>query len=215
MTHLTPTIKQAMLKIFHSSNEQVNFIDEDGSICCGRSMILSGNIDSGLNLMRKNKELIEKTGAKTLVTSCPICYRTFVEDYDLDMKVMHHTQYINELIEQKRINPAKRELKVVYHDPCELGRGMGIYDEPRTLLSSVASLQTSKFEKQDALCCGGCIGNSQIQYERRELITRDVIRKMSVDSPDQIVTSCPLCKKTLNRYAEHAVDISQVVADSL
>jgi Fe-S oxidoreductase len=59
---------------------------------------------------------------------------------------MHHTEYINELIKSGRLKLRKDDLKVVYHDPCELGRGCGIYDEPREVLKSVSNLVKAKDE---------------------------------------------------------------------
>ncbi len=216
MTHMTPTIKNSMMKIFSAAKENVTFMDKDESICCGRPLMLSGNMDSALNLIKKNKRIIEDSGAKTLITSCPICYRTFVEDYRLEgIEVLHHTQYLDKLIKEKRIHLNEQQLKTVYHDPCEIGRGLQVYQEPRNVLSSFTNLLENKYSKNNALCCGGCVGNSQISSERREMIARDAVLKMTIAEPDYLVTSCPLCKKTFNRFAENAVDISQLVAQAL
>ncbi|MCJ7820107.1 MAG: (Fe-S)-binding protein, partial [Bacteroidales bacterium] len=74
MTHLTPTIKNAMIKILDSSGVSYNFIDEQGGVCCGRPLMLAGQDKEARELINYNSQLIWKSGAHTLVTSCPICY---------------------------------------------------------------------------------------------------------------------------------------------
>ena len=93
MTHLTPSIKLAMEAIFNASETEYIFLDKDGTICCGRPLMMAGEILKAHKLVEKNRKLIKDSGAKTLVTSCPICLKVFKEDYLLDIEVMHHSQY--------------------------------------------------------------------------------------------------------------------------
>ena len=73
--------------------------------------------------MEKNKAILKNSGAEILVTSCPICYKTFKEDYNLSIKVMHHTEYLQSLIRHNQLKIHPSEQKTVFHNPCELGRG--------------------------------------------------------------------------------------------
>ena len=72
MSHLTPKITRSMVKIFEQVKENYEFLDADGSICCGRPMMLTGKVNEAKALIAKNTELIRKSGAKRLVLSCPI-----------------------------------------------------------------------------------------------------------------------------------------------
>ena len=138
MSHLTPTITGAMKKILDVAGVDYLHMDEDRSVCCGRPMMLAGKGKQASGLVDRNKKSIAGTGAKTLVTSCPICYRFFREEYGLDIRILHHTQYLLELIKKGKLPLQAYFRKVAYHDPCDLGRGSGILDEPRELVRKIA-----------------------------------------------------------------------------
>ena len=216
MSHLTPGITRSMIKIFRKAKVNYWFMDEDGSVCCGRPQKLAGNLKAMQQLMDFNKKRIIESGAKTLVTSCPICFKVFSEDYKLGIEVLHHTQYLNRLVEQKLLPVQADNKKVVYHDPCELGRGAGIYDEPRKLLTHVATLVATKHEKQDSLCCGGSLGNLEIEATNRSLIAKDVVDELTKTNPDVIATACPLCKKTFIKVSNvQVLDVAELIAMSI
>lgn len=210
MTHLTPGIKHAMTKILEIAGVSYLFLDENGSICCGRPLMLAGELASAQELIQKNITLIQASGAKLLVTSCPICYKVFNEDYNLDIEVLHHTQYLLRLVNEEKIEPVLSTEKLVYHDPCDLGRGSGIYQEPRTLLLKTASLTEPEFEMNFSLCCGAALGNIQIDYPTREKITNHALEIILKSSPDKLITACPLCKKTFAKSSSAEVlDIAE------
>ncbi|NVO03075.1 MAG: (Fe-S)-binding protein [Bacteroidetes bacterium] len=212
MTHLTPTIKIAMESIFKESKTDYLFLDKDGGICCGRPLMLAGEILNAQKLIEKNVKLIKELGAKTLVTSCPICLKVFKEDYELDIEIVHHTQFILKLAEAGKIKLNKSDLNVVYHDPCELGRGSGIYDEPRTLINKVGNLKSISQEKELSLCCGSSLAGIQLNSVQKELVRIDTLKALEKNNPDCILTACPLCKKTLAKDSSIDVkDISELV----
>jgi Fe-S oxidoreductase len=216
MTHLQPSIKKSMLDIFENAGIRYKFMDENKSICCGRPLMLSGKAEQAKELIEKNKKIIVQSGAKILVTSCPICYKVFNEDYDLSLKVMHHSEFLLQLIENKSIHLVKQNMKAVYHDPCELGRGSGIYEQPRKLLQNILSLTRINNEKEKALCCGGSLANFKISPENRKKITLDALSELTVSQPDAIITGCPLCKKTFNQSAPvQVLDIAEIVNKSM
>jgi Fe-S oxidoreductase len=215
MTHLTPGIKNSFIRILKEAGVNYYFIDEQGGACCGRPLMLAGQEKEARELINYNSQIIWKSGAHTLVTSCPICYKVFKESYYLDVEVLHHSQYIKRLIDEGAIRLNYTGKKVVYHDPCELGRGSGIYNEPREVLKHVASLIKIKSEKEEALCCGGSLANMKINQQQRSEIARDVVSELSIYNPEILATACPLCKKTLsNASGAKVLDISEIVADS-
>lgn len=216
MSHLTPSIPRAMETIFKEAGVSYEFIDRDGSICCGRPLRQAGMNEAALQLQQKNTELIRSKKSMILVTSCPICYKTFREDYHLKMHVMHHTELISILLEGKRLTTDASGDKLVYHDPCELGRGSGVYEAPRNVLSQYGSLTQCSQQNEKALCCGGSISNLKVSYESRNNMARAAVETLSENQPDCIVTACPLCKKTLAPHAGNKVlDIAEVVANAL
>ncbi len=212
MTHLTPSIKLAMEGIFRASETDYIFLDKDGTICCGRPLMMAGEILKAHQLIEKNSKLIKDSGAKTLVTSCPICLKVFKEDYLLNIEVIHHTQFILRLAEEGKITLNKSDLKAVYHDPCELGRGCNVYKEPRQLLNKLVDLQSIKNEAEYSLCCGSSLGGLQLNSVQRDHIRIDTLAALQKPEHDLLVTACPLCKKTLSKGADSEVkDIAEVV----
>lgn len=216
MTHLTPAIKKAMIKILEASGLKYSFIDEHGGVCCGRPLMLAGQDKEARELINYNSQLIWKSGAKTLVTSCPICYKVFKESYYLGLEVLHHTQFIKKLIDEGSLRMNFMHEKVVYHSPCELGRGSGVYDEPKVVIKHVARLEKSNFEDSNSLCCGGSIANMKISYQNKNKIARDAAAELTQGNPDILATACPLCKKTFSSATETRVaDICEIVAEAL
>jgi Fe-S oxidoreductase len=216
MTHLTPTIKLSMEKIFTAAGEDYHFVDREGSVCCGRPMWMAGREIQARELVRHNKALIESTGCQTLVLSCPICLKFLREEYDLNVELMHHSQYILRLMEEGRINVEKHDRVLAYHDPCELGRGLGIYDEPRRLISRLAQLVPAGEEMDMSICCGGSLGSTGINYHQRDKVSNLALSTLMTNHPESIVTSCPLCKKTLQKdSAVDVMDIGELVSGLL
>ena len=212
MTHLTPSIKIAMESILKASGTEYLFLDKDGSICCGRPLMIAGEVLKAHKLIEKNTKLIKESGAKTLVTSCPICLKVFKEDYLLNIEVLHHSQYILRLAEEGKIRLNKSKISAVYHDPCELARGCDIYNEPRKLLNKAVNLQSIKQEGKFGLCCGSSMGGLQLNSVQKDHVQIDTLSALQVNNPGIIATACPLCKKTLAKGAESEVkDIAEVV----
>ncbi len=217
MSHLTPGIKRSMINIMNAARVNYSLLDENESICCGRPMMLAGMKTQAKELIQKNKSIIESSNAKTLITSCPICYKIFSEEYDLEIEVLHHTQFIDRLIKENKIKLHKTDQKVSYHDPCELSRGTNIYEEPRSILKNIAVLEEYPDQKEQSLCCGGSIANSILNQDEKRQIALSTVNKITGSSTDLLVTSCPLCKKTFTQATRRIciVDIAEFVDQNL
>jgi Fe-S oxidoreductase len=213
MTHLTPSIKFAMKKILETAKLKYWFMDEDGSVCCGRPLMMSGKDKMAAELIKNNKNKIKISGAKLFVTSCPICLKVFKEEYELGIEVMHHSQYMLQLVKERKLELQLSGNDIVYHDPCELGRGGGIYEEPRELLKMIGNVHSNGYERENALCCGGSLGNVIMTHEQRDKVAADVIEQLTISKPDLLATACPLCKKTFAYKSDTKVmDIAEIVA---
>ncbi|MBW8332904.1 MAG: (Fe-S)-binding protein [Prolixibacteraceae bacterium] len=213
MTHLTPSIIKSMKEIFAVAGVKYWFMDEDKTACCGRPLMQVGQYEAAKKLIEHNRERIMASGAKKLVVSCPICYKVFNEDYALPgISVQHHSEYLLELMADKRLPVNKLPLRVVYHDPCELGRGSGIYHQPRLLLDEYAEVISIKNEKEAAFCCGGSLANIKIQMNERNQIRDKAMDEYLSYQPDILATACPLCKKTFSKSRDLPVhDIAEIV----
>ncbi len=217
MTLLSPRILKAMESIFTAAGEDVWWADRNGGVCCGRPLKLSGDIDAARDMIAYNLNLFRNHRITTLVTSCPICLKVFKEDYKLDdIEVLHHSEYIKRLIDEGRISLTKGAETVTYHDPCELGRGGGIYDEPREVLAVVGVLVEPEETRENSLCCGSSLADTVINNMGQTHIARAVGEQLNATGASLVVTACPLCKKAITRGTSKPVlDLAEVVERSL
>ena len=217
MTLLTPRTLSAMSTIFDAAGEEVWWADREGGVCCGRPLKLAGETDSAHKMMKYNADLFRRHGITTLVTSCPICLKVFREDYDLPgVEVLHHSEYILRLIRAGRLTPEHGTTRFTYHDPCELGRGSGIYDEPRAVIEAVGELLEPASARENALCCGSSVANTAISDGQQVQIARAVAGELEATGAEVIVTACPLCKKAIGRGTKGEVrDLAEIVAGAL
>ena len=217
MTSLTPATQHSMEQIFKTVGEDVWFADRDGGVCCGRPLMLTGETDAARKMVAYNTDLFRRHNITTLVTSCPICLRVFREHYRLDgIEVLHHSEYLDRLITEGRLSVAADARRYTYHDPCELGRGCGIYDAPRRVIAAVGEVVEPKRSRRDALCCGSSLANTVIDDSQQLRLGERMTAELEATGCDTIVTSCPLCMKAINRAARCSVeDISEVVAKNI
>jgi Fe-S oxidoreductase len=120
------------------------------------------------------------------------------------------------LIDEDRVKMNFSRKRVVYHSPCDLGRGSGVYDEPKEVLQYVSLLEKSKFEDENSLCCGSSLGNLKINSRDKHKIACDTAAELTKCTPDILATACPLCKKSFSSATTTKVsDIAEIVADAL
>ena len=213
MTALTPVIRKAMESLLTKAGVRYDLMDKDGGLCCGRPMMMAGRLDQARQMIDKNTEIIMSSGARTLLLTCPICYRIFKEKYTLPgIEVIHHTEYITRLISDGKLKIKKDDARYVFHDPCELGRGCGIYEQPREALSFAGNVVEAAKNRKESICCGGSLGSLTLGFEKRKAMTENALSNLVVQSPDVIVTACPLCRSTFSRYADRPVeDIAEII----
>ena len=213
MTALTPGIRKSMESVLRKAGVNYRMMDKDGGICCGRPMLMAGRKDPAKEMIRKNTNIIKSSGATTLLLSCPICLKVFKEEYELDgIEIIHHTEFMDRLIAEGRLHVESSDVRYAYHDPCELGRGCGVYEQPRRVVAAAGQLVEGAKSGKESICCGGSLGSLSLGFEQRKLMTENAINNLTAENPDAIVTACPLCKTTFGRYADRpVVDIVEVI----
>ena len=186
---------EAALEVLDHLEVDYTLIDE---VCC--SGVLE---DVGFAikpaLAEKNLELILATGAKTLVTGCPYCFRTFnhKELYaplkEAGVEILHLSQFLAGQDLGVHTNQV-----VTYHDPCDLGRHTGIYDEPRQTIKALApNFVELPHHHADALCCGagggvrGAFAKNSLDMARRRLAEVDQV------GAEVVLTECNSCVHNL------------------
>jgi Fe-S oxidoreductase len=183
----------AAFTLFEEMGTEVSYLGRDFLKCCGHDQKWQGLDEVFDKLKSYNQKKIQASGIDTLVSSCAECFRTFARDYELEgIKVMHTTEYLIENGFDMELK-VEDELTVTYHDPCRLGRQMGIYDEPRELIADVEGVKLVEMEHsgEDAMCCGVSSMMSCNENARALRVTR--MEEIRNTGADMMITSCPKC----------------------
>jgi glycolate oxidase len=210
-SNLEPGQVRAMSQIFQKA--QIDFTIMKEEKCCGLPFYNSGFEELFEERANANMKMFRQTGASTIVTTCPGCYRTFSKLYPNDMssfQVFHSSQFLKNLIDNGRISPTKMfPKKVTYHDPCDLGRHTGVFDPPREVIKSIPSIELieAKRNRMETLCCGAGGGFSFAYPEISKKICTTRLRKDILPTgADVLVTSCPNCTHHFRQTIQSAQD---------
>jgi Fe-S oxidoreductase len=167
--------------------------------CCGESVRKAGNYEVFEKLAMSNIDAFRESGVKQIVASSPHCYDTFKNEYPPlggDFKVVHLAQYLARLVDEGRLAYKKPfPKKVVYHDPCYLGRHSGIYDEPRKVLSSIPglTLMDEMNGRENSLCCGGGGARIWMETKKGERFSDILVEQALELGAEVLATACPYC----------------------
>ncbi|MBN1117028.1 MAG: (Fe-S)-binding protein [Bacteroidales bacterium] len=178
-----------------------------------------------------NIEILNGYGIKKILTICPHCYNIFKNEYPQlggSYEVINYTVFLNEQIQQGKLKIESQIFqseKITYHDPCYLGRGNEIYNEPRGILASIPSEKIEmKRNKSEALCCGA--GGGQM-FKEAEKGNKEIFIERIEDAIETkasiVATACPFCMtmvtdglKYKNKEEEiKNYDIAELIALSL
>jgi len=169
--------------------------------CCGHDLLWSGDIENFKMLARQNLESLEAVGAERVIVACPEGYMTLKVDYPahfgkLSFEVVHLTEFLAESIESGalKFDGGGDSTVVTFQDPCRLGRHMGIYDAPRTVLEALPGVEFAEMRRsrERAACCG--VGGWTNCTSFSKMIQADRLREAKASGADTLVTACPKCE---------------------
>jgi heterodisulfide reductase subunit D len=195
-------IPQAFLRVLLKAGIDVGLL-AGKEWCCGFPLIVGGLAKDAERLIRHNiEEGVHRLGAKTVVFNCPSCYYTWRRYYPLEgVRLMHSAEFIAELVRSGRLKFRSPDAAVTYHDPCDLGRGLGVYDPPRQVLRALAGDGYIELtpSRERALCCGG---GGDVEIWDPELvgdINSTLVSAVEKSGASVVVQGCPQCKRTTQR----------------
>lgn len=197
--------------------------------CCGFPLIVAGMGKAAHDLMRHNVEQVRALGAEKVVVACPSCYHTWFHEYEhilgepLGFEVVHETEFLADLVADGAFELKPVDRVVTYHDPCDLGRTCGIFDEPREILGAIPGLTfvEMKDNREHSLCCGGGGDVEMADAETARAVGRRRILQAQETSAQYIVTSCQQCKRSLlaaaraNKIRIRTQDISELLLEAV
>jgi Fe-S oxidoreductase len=170
--------------------------------CCGNEIRRIGEAGLFEELLEENKATFEEYGVKEIIALSPHCMNALKKEYgDLGIKISHYTEVLAPLFTYGTVVPkGSYNKKVIYHDPCFLGKQNGIFDEPRDILRSVNGLELLEFSRsrETSLCCEGGGGRMFFEVEATYQRNAEVRVQDALNSgAEEIATSCPFCVMTL------------------
>lgn len=191
-----------LVKILNKAGIDYGFIGDDET-CCSSEVHNMGEEGLFEMMVEDNTELLQSFNAKRLVTISPHCYSTFKNDYpDLGMEVVHYTQLVGELLEDKKLELSKEvPERIVYHDPCFLGKQNGVFDEPRYVLGSIPGAELVEFDRnrERSLCCEGGGGKMWVETEStKERLSDTRAKDAKALDASVLAVACPFCVLTLD-----------------
>ncbi|MEA1958457.1 MAG: heterodisulfide reductase-related iron-sulfur binding cluster, partial [Chloroflexota bacterium] len=191
-------VSSAFGKILKAAGVKFGILGEEES-CCGDPARRIGNEYLFQMQAMKNIETFKKYGVKKIVVTCPHGYNCLKNEYpqfEGEFEIIHHSQYIAELIKQNRLK-LKNDLgeKITYHDACYLGRHNDVYNEPRQVITSLSGIQFNEMDRRrnKSFCCGAGGGHMWIEENVGVRISEMRTEQALETGSNVIATACQFC----------------------
>jgi Fe-S oxidoreductase len=242
-TRMAGEVVQAMAGLLAKLGLDAAVFGDD--TCCGFPLYEIGQLEAARELAQVTLERIERWQPDLLLTTCPSCFQTFkyLLPGELGVPVGFEVQHLSEFLlpytppQSSPLRQGGGELPtpqsppsqqgggvtVTWHDPCVLGRHLGLYEPPRAVLRAVPGLELVEMpaNRKDSLCCGagGGVYFTCQSMANQAVVTR--LRQAVETGAQQIVTSCPNCYVRFRQMSRHhrlpiqARDLSQVMNEAL
>ena len=189
----------ALAKILSAAGISWGVLGRD-ELCCGDSLRRLGNEFVFERIVKENIKIFTERNISKIITQCPHCYSTLKNDYnqyDVKLEVIHHTELINNLIGEGKLNLDRAgDLgKVVFHDSCYLGRHNDIYEAPRKALASAIGHASTEMERHhnNGFCCGAGGGRMWMEDRVGKRIDMARVEEALKEDPETICVCCPYC----------------------
>jgi len=207
---LSPRARKAA-EIMSKANVDFAILGKDEP-CCGSVQKRIGDLELASKMMEENVNLFNSLGCETIVTLCAGCANMLKNDYretkeKLKPRILHMVEFLPKLITEEKLKlVSKNFLKVSYHDPCHLGRHIGVYDEPRAILDALPGVDVIErpATKENTICCGAG-GGMRIfaSGSLAEKIGQATVQSAIEVGAEALVTACPFCEMNLEAAARN------------
>ena len=191
--------------------------------CCGFPLQGSGQSAGLPAIIAHNVAAAKARGARKVVFTCPSCYQIWREAYPPEFELVHASEMVAQLVLEDRLPLGELPMTVTYHDPCDLGRGGRVFDEPRAIMARIPGLTLVEMEhnREHCLCCGGGGNLEMIDPDLSAAMAKRKVEEAVATGAEAIITNCQQCVRTMMTYAKRnkvnidVMDMSQLVAKSL
>ena len=191
--------------------------------CTGDPVRRLGNDLVFQSLAEENLKNLAQNKVKKIVSICPHCVRTIQEDwkaYGTPPEIEHHTEFMARFAD--RLPRQNSGEKVVYHDPCYLGRYRNVYDQPRQLVQIAGTLVEAPRHRERSFCCGAGGGLAFLGEETGERVSHTRAKELVATGATTVGTACPFCNTMFrdalaasDTPAPQLMDVAQLIARNL
>jgi Fe-S oxidoreductase len=219
-------VSTALVKILQEAKIDFAILGPEET-CTGDPARRIGNEYLFQSLAKQNIETLSRYKFKTVLAQCPHCFNTIKNEYPQfggNYEVIHHTDYIQRLIEQEKIKPVKElKEKLTYHDSCYLGRYNQVYDSPRNIVKSIPGVdyQEAEISRERGRCCGAGGGRMWMEERLGSRVNHKRLEDLQTVQPETIASACPFCMTMLTDAARDkhveikTKDVAELVAESI
>ena len=219
---LAQKIPMALAEILDASAVDFTLMGEE-EWCCGFPMLGAGLRDMFETFMEHNLEAVRKKKAEKVIFACPSCYQMWREFYPREFEIYHASQFLMDLMARGGVPLQDLDLTVTYHDPCDLGRGARVFDEPRQLIRSIPGVTFVELprNRENCQCCGGGGNLEMIDADLSGEIAGRKIEEVLSTGAGAVVTSCQQCVRTMMTYVRRnkveleVLDVTQLIHRAL
>ena len=173
----------------------VNFAVLGPNECCtGDSARRLGDEFLFQELAETNHATLKQHGARKILTQCPHCLNSLTHDYPQfgdSFEVTHHTEFLQQLIDEGKLTAPAENGSVTYHDPCYLARVNGVHQSPRDLLGNSVSEMENRREK--TFCCGAGGGRMWMEEEADQRVSVLRAKEAVATGAETVAVGCPFC----------------------
>jgi Fe-S oxidoreductase len=189
---------RSLVRILKAAGVDFAVLGEE-EVCNGDPARRMGNEYLFQTLAQRVIETFDNHGVKKVLTSCPHCFNVFLNEYpDFGgrFEVVHHSQFVADLIKQGRLSfETPLDMVVTYHDACYLGRHNDIYRPPREVLGALpgVELREMKRAREKALCCGAGGGHAWMDESMGKRINHLRTEDVIASGATVVASACPFC----------------------
>ena len=198
-------IAESVASLLAKIGNPVTLFSEKG--CCGSTLYDLGFWEQLEPLIKANWAKMKELKDRTFVFINPHCQEFVVKRYpetvaeSIGLQNRHISQLLADALKDGRLKNKKADkIKVSYHDPCYLGRGLAIYDAPREILASLDGVELVEMERnrENSFCCGARgLGNYLPNIS--EETARERLSEFQVTGAELLITACPYCKESFQK----------------
>jgi len=213
----------ALAEVMDASNVDFTLLGEE-EWCCGFPMLGAGLMDMFREFREHNINAVREKGAKKIVFACPSCYQMWREYYRPEgIEIQHASQFLIDLVKAGKVPLKEVNMTVTYHDPCDLGRGAHVYEEPREVIRAIPGINFVELphNREECRCCGGGGNLEMVDAKLSAEIARAKIDEILSTGAQAVITSCQQCVRTMITYAKRnkisleVLDITQLIQKAL